>query len=325
MKKSATVVLDNLAVPESLRWHEGALWFSDLALGTVHRWPGTGDLETVVAVPGRACGLGWLPDGRLLVVSMDERRVYRLEADGSLVVHADLSHIAGGDLNDMVVAPNGRAYVGNFGFDYHEFNRNNPNSALYAPPGPPLTPIVCLDPDGTIADTSRPTYFPNGAVLTKNGKSLIVAETMAMRLTEFDLQANGRFGGSRTWAPLISGPLWKMINDPGPLGTVTRRVSAALDHPEISKRSASPIAPDGIAWHYDNETIWVANALRGECVRVERGGQIRERVVTSQNTLCCLVGGDSTFGHHLFAATVPTDDPVVARELRTGRIEVCIV
>jgi len=137
MTRTATVELSGLGVPESLRWHDRALWFSDLAHGTVHRWDGSGAVETIVNVPGRAGGLGWLPDGRLLVVSMDGHCVYRLEGDGRLVEHADLRQIAGGPVNDMLVDAAGRAYVGNFGFDYHGAVKSQANAMLYAPPGPP--------------------------------------------------------------------------------------------------------------------------------------------------------------------------------------------
>ena len=113
----AKVRLEDRGLVECPRWHDGELWFSDMAHGTVHRWNSQNGQRTVVKIPGRAGGLGWLPDGRLLAVSMDERRVYRLEPDGGLAVHADLGAIAGGPANDMLVDAAGRAYVGNFGFD----------------------------------------------------------------------------------------------------------------------------------------------------------------------------------------------------------------
>ncbi|MFC4464234.1 SMP-30/gluconolactonase/LRE family protein [Streptomyces xiangluensis] len=319
MKWTAEVALSGLGVPESLRWHEGALWFSDLAHGTVHRWNGSGEPETVLEVSGRAGGLGWLPDGRLLVVSMDEGRVYRREPDGALVEHADLRPIVGGPVNDMLVDPQGRAYVGNFGFDYHAFSREHPNSMLYAPPGPPRTPIACLAPDGSLLALTEPLLFPNGTLLTADGAALVVAETLAMRLTALPRTPDGIPGKPQPWAPLISPLLWRLVNHPGLTGRITRKISALLDHPAIAKRSASPIAPDGIAWDTDGESIWVANALRGECVRVAPGGRVLDRVATSQNTLSCLVAGHD--GRTLFAATVATDDPVRAAELNRGRIE----
>ncbi|WP_433620841.1 SMP-30/gluconolactonase/LRE family protein [Nocardia sp. CA-120079] len=319
MTRRAAVVLSGFGVPESLRWHDDALWFSDLAHGTVHRWDGVGEVETVVKVPGRAGGLGWLPDGRLLAVSMDGHCVYRLEADGQLVEHADLRDMAGGPVNDMLVDAQGRAYVGNFGFDYHGFVRQQPNSMLYTPPGPPQAPIACFAVDGSRFGLTDPVMFPNGTVLSADGRTMIVAETLAMRLTAFDVRADGRLENRRVWAPLISALLWRMVNHSGTAGRVTRRLSALLDHPEIAKRSSSPIAPDGIAWDSDGETIWVANALRGECVRVAEGGRIIDRIPTSQQTLSCLVAGRD--GRTLFAATVPTDDPVKAGQLNGGRIE----
>ena len=326
MKRTAKIVLGGFGVPESLRWHEGALWFSDLAHGTVHRWEGAGKPdgagkpETIVEVPGRAGGLGWLPDGRLLVVSMEGGCVYRLEPDGRLVEHADLRDIAGGPVNDMLVDATGRAYVGNFGFDYYAFDREHPNSMLYVPPGPPASPIACFAPDGTLIGLSEPALFPNGFLLTQDGMTLIAAETLGMRITAFPVAADGTLGASRPWGSLISPLLWRLVNDPGLRGRATRRVSALLDHPAIAKRSSSPIAPDGLAWDSDGRTIWVANALRGECVRVAEGGRILDRVATSQHTLSCLVAGDD--GRTLFAATVPDDDPIEAAKLSDGRIEV---
>jgi sugar lactone lactonase YvrE len=319
MKRTASIALTGFGVPESLRWHEGALWFSDLAHGTVHRWDGTGAAETIVKVPGRAGGLGWLPDGRMLVASMDGGRVYCLDPDGGLTEHADLRDLVGGPVNDMLVDPLGRAYVGNFGFDYHAFAREHPNSLLYAPPGPPEATIVCLAPDGGLLGLTDPVLFPNGCLLTADGATLVVAETLAMRLTAFPVRTDGTLGEPRPWAPLISPLLWRLVNHPGLPGRVTRRISALLDHPAIAKRSSSPIAPDGIAWDSDGRTIWVANALRGECVRVAEGGRVLDRVATSQNTLSCLVAGDD--GRTLFAATVPTDDPERAAELNGGRVE----
>jgi sugar lactone lactonase YvrE len=317
MRARATVALDGLGVPESLRWHENALWFCDLAFGTVHRWDGQGAPETITEVPGRAGGLGWLPDGRMLVVSMDEHRVYRREPDGQLVEHADLGHIAGGPVNDMTVDDHGRAYVGNFGFDYHAYIRSHPQSQLYAPPGPPPAQVACLDPDGGVVGLSQPLLFPNGCFVTDDGTTLILAETLALRLVALPVRADGTLGPATEWAPLISPLLWRLLNSAGVLGRVTRRVSQLFDHPVLAARSSSPIAPDGIA-PGDAGTVWAANALRGECVRVARGGRVVDRIATSGPTLSVLQAGRT-----LYAATVATTDPVEARRLRRGRVELC--
>jgi sugar lactone lactonase YvrE len=320
LKLEADILFDGLGVPESLRWHDGALWFCDLVRGGgVYRATPGQDPERIVEVPGRAGGLGWLPDGRMLVVSMDQRCVYRLEPNGALVPHAALGEIAGGDANDMVVDATGRAYVGNFGFDYHAAVKNRPAAMLYAPPGPPRAPVAAFAPDGSLVGTTGPLYFPNGAVVFDDGRTLVVSETMAMRLTAFTVAEDGSLTNPRPWAPLIAKPLWRALNAGGLLGRATRRVSALTDRPWVANRSSSPIAPDGIALHADGATIWVANALRGECVRVAEGGQVLDRVKTSQLTLSCVVGGED--GRTLYAATAPLLDPEEARAARRGRIE----
>jgi len=103
---------------EAPRWHDGRLWFSDFYAGQVMSAREDGsDLRLEAAVAQQPSGLGWLPDGRLLVVSMRDQKILRREADGSLRVHADLSGLASGHLNDMVVDADGRAFVGCFGFD----------------------------------------------------------------------------------------------------------------------------------------------------------------------------------------------------------------
>ena len=320
MKLATNVLFTGFGVPESLRWHDGALWFCDLVeRGSVYRIAPTGELERIVEVPGRPAGLGWLPDGRMLVVSMDEHCVYRREDDGTLVRHAALGSFAGGDANDMLVDDQGRAYVGNFGFDYHAAVKAQANAMLYAPPGPPRAPLATFGPDGSLIALSEPLYFPNGVVLVDDGRTLVVAETMAMRLTAFTVAPDGRLLDPRVWASLIPRVLWWALNHDGLVGSVTRRVSALMDRPAIASRSSSPIAPDGIALHSDGQTIWAANALRGECVRVAEGGAVLDRVKTSQQTLSCVVGGPDL--RTLYVATVPVLDPAEALARGAGRIE----
>jgi len=114
-----TVLADGFTFTEGPRWHDGQLWFSDMHDFTVYRATLEGKVEAVAEVAGKPSGLGWLPDGRLLVVSMEDRRLLRLDAGLELVEVADLSGVATWHCNDMVVDAAGRAYVGNFGFDYH--------------------------------------------------------------------------------------------------------------------------------------------------------------------------------------------------------------
>src|SRR6185369_6579060 len=156
--------LSGLAFAESPRWHDGALWFSDFYDHRVCRVTAEGRAETVVEVPGQPSGLGWLPDGRLLVVSMNDRRLLRLDGE-SLVEAADLSALARWPCNDMLVDAKGRAYVGSFGFDLQ-------HRAPFAP-----TSLILVTPDGRARIAADDMHFPNGTVLTPDGRTLIVAES----------------------------------------------------------------------------------------------------------------------------------------------------
>jgi hypothetical protein len=156
-------VVDGLWFAEGPRWHDGALWCSDIHGHRVLRVEADGDgdmvTETVVEVPDdEPSGLGWLPDGRLLVVGMQRRLVYRLEADGSLEVHADLSTVARGVLNDMIVSAEGRAYVGDMGLD-----PNDPDAGVR--PGQ----LLCIQPDGSFSTVADDLGAPNGPALTEDG------------------------------------------------------------------------------------------------------------------------------------------------------------
>lgn len=182
-------IASGLAFPECPRWREGRLWFSDIYRGVVLRLdPATGTVEQVVEVPGQPAGLGFLPDGRLLVASMHDRKLYRLDADGTLARHADLHGIATGHLNDMAVDAAGRAYVGNYGDDS-------------APPAPPFpADLAMVEPDGSAHVVAEQMLFANGMAITPDGSTLIVAETRATpgRLSAFTIEADGSLVRRRT-------------------------------------------------------------------------------------------------------------------------------
>jgi sugar lactone lactonase YvrE len=183
------VVLDDLIFPEGPRWHDGHLWFSDMHAHRVVRLLGDGVAETVVEVPNRPSGLGWLPDGRLLVVSMTDRRLLRLDGT-QLVEVADLTALAPHHCNDMVVDSKGRAYIGNFGFD------------LEAGDEPTGTTLVCVEPDGEAWVVVEQLLFPNGMVLTPDERTLIVAESYGQRLSAYDVRDDGSLANPRVWADL---------------------------------------------------------------------------------------------------------------------------
>ncbi|OWW19282.1 SMP-30/gluconolactonase/LRE family protein [Noviherbaspirillum denitrificans] len=183
------LIAEGLAFPEAPRWYGDALWFSDFYTHKLHRMAAGGAIETVVDVPGQPSGIGWIPDGSLLVVSMLDRRVLRL-SNGRLETHADLSAFTSSPCNDMVVDAHGRAYVGNFGFDM--FNREAPRP----------TTLQLVMPDGATRVAADELLFPNGVVITPDGGTLIVAETFGKRLTAFDIAADGSLAQRRVWADL---------------------------------------------------------------------------------------------------------------------------
>lgn len=264
-----TVVLDKQAYLEGPRWHDGRVWVSDLyTQQVVSADEHGGDVRVEAEVPGRPSGLGWLPDGRLLVVSMTDHRLLRRETDGSLVVHADLSGHADWPVNDMVVDDQGRAWVGNFGFDIM-------NGATPAP-----TPLVRVDPDGGVEAVSEPLHFPNGAVVL--GETLIVAESFGNRISAFGIRADGSLSGRRDWARFGDLPTSTDLHEA--LGQVA-------------------VVPDGIA--LDSEgALWVADAIGNRAIRLREGGEIVDEVSTGENgTYAVALGGAD--GRTLYLCTAP--------------------
>ncbi len=187
--RTLKVLLEGLAFPEGPRWHDGKLVFSDMHAHEVIAVDLSGKKSVICEVPNRPSGLGWLPDGRMLVVSMTDRKLLRLDPDG-LKVHADMNQLAPFDCNDMVVDTKGRAYVGNFGFDLHKNEK------------PRATTMVMVTPDGKASVAAENLEFPNGTVITPDGKTLIVGESMGRRLTAFDIAGDGTLSNQRVWAQL---------------------------------------------------------------------------------------------------------------------------
>lgn len=189
----ARTLLESRAFLEGPRWRDGRLFVSDMHRNVVEAVDLEGNVEVVCEVPNNPSGLGWLPDGRLLVASMLDRTVMRLEPDGTLVAHADLSELASGYINDMVVDDIGRAYVGNFGFDLH-------NGAEFA-----AAELVIVEPDGSARLGAGDMAFPNGTVITPDGSTLIVGQSFGRDLVAFDIEANGDLSNRRQWADLGKG------------------------------------------------------------------------------------------------------------------------
>ena len=267
------VVVDGLTFPEGPRWRDGALWFSDFYSHRVLRVDISGYVDVIVEAPERPSGLGWRPDGTLLVVLMDSRRLMRLDGD-TLGVVAELSAVATGPCNDMVVDAKGRAYVGNFGYD-----------RLGGEPEK-LTCIARVDLDGRVTRAADGLLFPNGTVISADGRTLIVAETFAHRLTAFDVAADGALSN--------------------------RRLFAQLDD----------CFPDGICLDAEG-AVWVADARHPRVLRVLDGGRIERTVVTGDRfAFACMLGGLDR--RTLFVCTNTGSGPSMAGK-RDGRIEAVAV
>jgi sugar lactone lactonase YvrE len=269
MAATPTVLLDGLTFPEGPRWHEDRLWFSDFYSLRVIALGLDGKAETVVEVPGRPSGLGWLPDGRLLVVSMMERKLMRLDPDG-LSVAGDLSAVAGGPCNDMVVDGKGRAYVGNFGYDRH-------GGGEYR-----TADMARVDPDGSVHVVARGLDFPNGTVITPDGKTLICAESHGSRLTAWDLAPDGSLSNQRLFADI------------------------------------APNFPDGICLDAEGH-VWCADPRHNECVLVAEGRGVIDRISTGdRGAYACMLGGPER--RTLFICTNTSSGPKAA-EAKAGCIE----
>ncbi|MEM6581402.1 MAG: SMP-30/gluconolactonase/LRE family protein [Pseudomonadota bacterium] len=263
-------LISDLVFPECPRWHQNALWFSDMHDEKVYRVNLQGEIEETIAVPGQPGGLGWLPGGDLLVVSMKQNKLVRYH-NGGLQTYADLGGLHAHDSNDMVVDQLGRAYIGNFGFAIHEGET------------PTGTHLARIGSNGVAHTESEGLMCPNGMALIDDGKTLVVAETFAARLTAYSIAEDGSLYDKRTWATL------------------------------------GKYAPDGIC--ADSEgNIWVAACIHHLCIKVRQGGEILARIdMGKQNPFACELGGED--GKRLFICSALSSDPETTHISRSGRID----
>ncbi len=187
-----TTLLDGRAFLEGPRWHDGALFVSDMHGHEVLRVDDAGACTVVVALEDAPSGLGWLPDGRMLIVSMGAKVVLRF--DGAAVVeHADCAPFAPHEINDMVVDHHGHAFVSQFGYDHHAGEKLR------------RAPVLRIDPDGSVHQATDALRMANGMVITADGHTLVVAESAGRRLLGFDLADDGSLSNQRVWADLPEG------------------------------------------------------------------------------------------------------------------------
>ena len=189
MSQPRELFLSDLVFPECPRWRDGELWLSDVFGRKVLRVSEDGEPETVVDMPGRPSGLGFLPDGRLLAISQEDAKVYVLNSDG-LAVYADVGELGKGPPNDLVITKSGRAYLSPFGFD------------MYGGEAPSLANLLAIETDGTVREVATEMLFPNGMVISPDESTLIVAETGGGRLSAFDIEGDGGLTNRRAFAEL---------------------------------------------------------------------------------------------------------------------------
>jgi sugar lactone lactonase YvrE len=190
MTREVTKLFTGGSFFEGARWHEGRWYVSDFYQHHVLAIDEKGTAEEIMRVPQQPSGLGWLPDGSLIVASMRDHRLLRRRPNGEVSIHADVSEFCGGWLNDIVVDGLGRTWCGNFGYDH------------FAGEEPCTTNVIRVDPDGTAAVAASDMRFPNGSVVTPDSRTLIVGETTGGRYTAFKIADDGTLENRRVWAAL---------------------------------------------------------------------------------------------------------------------------
>ena len=281
---------------EGPRWHENKLWFSDFYSHKVMTLDENNSLETVCEVPSQPSGLGWLPNGDLLIVSMLDRKILRF-SEGSISVHADLSEHVEHKCNDMVVGRDGTAYVGNFGMGDAGESLNS-------------THLMIVKSDGTVLKGPDNLLFPNGTVITEDGKNLIIAETLGAKLTSFDIEDNGELTNIKLWArtsPLFSLLIIKFLSSMG----------FDLSKVDFSKYSKNLHVPDGICLDEKNG-IWIASPTTKAVVRIEKGGNITDTINTPKGAFACMLGGKER--KTLYVIISNSSDPEEAQASPEGEI-----
>lgn len=285
MSQQFDVIADGLTYLEGPRWYQGELWFVDFYTYGVYRVTQEKLVEKVLTVEKQPSGLGWLPDGRMLVVSMKDRKVLRVEPDGEVVEHADIWELCGGHANDMVVAPNGNAYIGNFGFDLM-------GGAPYEP-----ADIVLVRACGSAEVVASGLAFPNGMVVTPDGGTLIVNELFGNKISQFEILRDGTLGPRSDFACF------------GDIG----------NEPDVVKRlEAAKIIPDGLALDEEG-AVWIADTLNRRAVRIAEGGEVLQVIDTApEGVFAVALGGED--GRTLFMCVAPDWDESARSAARQGRM-----
>lgn len=260
---------------EGPRWHQGRLYVSDFFGHTVSAVTADGAVETVCTVPQQPSGLGFTPDGHLLIVSMLDKRLLRLR-DGRVEVVADLEAFVDGPTNDMLVDATGRAYIGNVG-------QTDSSGVAVA------TDLILVEPGGQVSVAASGLVFPNGAVLTPDGRRMMISETFANRITSFAVAQDGTLSDRRVWANFAAS---------GTMVTTSR------------SEPGTAVLPDGLALDIEG-ALWVADAMGSGVLRVTEGGQVIDAIPTGDLAVYAVALGGSDRRTIFLCAAPPlkTEDP----------------
>lgn len=179
---------DGILFGEGMRWYDGRMWIADMMGRVVLAFDSSGKREVIAKVPHRPNGLGFLPDGRLLMTSMADQKLLRRESNGRIVEHASLANLMTGYCGDMAVDSKGRAYLDDVGFRVFE--------------GQPRTPgrLLLVQPDGSATVLEDNLQFPNGIWITQNEQELIFAEGRNQRLWRYRINDDGTLSDKRLFA-----------------------------------------------------------------------------------------------------------------------------
>lgn len=291
MSRSLRPLVEGGHFYEAPRWHDETWWVADFYAHTVATVTTDGSVEPVMEVEGQPSGMGWLPDGSLLVVSMNDQKILRRTPDGTVSEHADVSEFCAGAANDMVVDRHGGAYVGHFGFD------------IMAGADPEPASLIRVDPDGAARVAATDMYFPNGSVILPDEQTLIVGETIGCRYSAFTILDDGELTDRRVWAQLADTPI---------LGTFEQVLDAVA------------VAPDGCALDVEG-MLWTADAVGGRVIRIAQGGRITDQIAMPPGlgAFACALGGER--GQTLLICAAPDFDEharSVAKEGMLFTIEV---
>jgi sugar lactone lactonase YvrE len=240
-----TKLLDGGTFFEGPRWHEGCWWVSDFYTdgGRIVAVDPEGAIVRDISLE-QPSGLGWLPDGDLLAVSMSDHKIWRIADGADPVPYADLTGISRGESNDMTVDAMGRVWVDSFGYD------------LYAGERPVGSPVMRVDPDGTVTPVADDLHFPNSIMVSPGADTLVVAETIASRLTAYDIAADGTLSGRRVYcqiAPTV------------PLAEI------AADYSNVS------YGPDGCTLDAEG-CVWAGNSLGDWIGHFSPAGEVLQRI-----------------------------------------------